>query len=347
LYGAQAFVAYQNSLGGVDGRKLTLLSGDDGFDAGQNRAQTLSILPKVLGFVGSASLYDDAAVPEMEQANVPDVGLAIAPARQNSPVNFSPATQRTGAITGPWELLKQEFPDAVDHVGAIYGAIPSSKESYEGIKAAAESVGFKFVYERGIQPTETDFTADVVRMRQEGVKLVYTGNDAATNARIAQAMAAQGFKPEAYVAYVSYDAKYIPLAGKAAEGTLNITNYAMFLGEDAATVPEVALFDNWVKKVKPGWVPDTFTVYGWASTRLFVQALEAAGKNPTRATVVDALKKIHNFNSNGLLPPSDPAGKGPATCYIMTTVQNGQWQRWHSPSGFLCNGTFHFISGGT
>jgi hypothetical protein len=87
-------------------------------------------------------------------------------------------------------------------------------------------------------------------------------------------------------------------------------------------------------------------VYGWASARLFVQALEAAGPKATRAGVIAALKKIDDFDSNGLLAKTGPASKRPATCYAMVTIKGGKYQRLDPPSGYRCDGQFTFAPGG-
>jgi hypothetical protein len=88
-------------------------------------------------------------------------------------------------------------------------------------------------------------------------------------------------------------------------------------------------------------------VFGWASVRLLQQALMAVGPKVTRPAMLKALGNIHKFDSNGLLAPGDPAGKGPASCYIMEQVHNGKWQRFESPPpGYRCNdGPFYLIPG--
>jgi len=56
---------------------------------------------------------------------------------------------------------------------------------------------------------------------------------------------------------------------------------SMYIGEDAS-LPEVTLFDEWVHKVKPGYKPDLFAVFGWGSVRLLADALKANGPKVTR-----------------------------------------------------------------
>ena len=107
-------------------------------------------------------------------------------------------------------------------------------------------------------------------------------------------------------------------------------------GEDSS-LPEVQLFNTWLKRVAPGQRPDIFAAYGWESGRLFVQALTAAGAKPTRANVMAELKKIDNFDGNGMLATARPASKRPPTWFMIINVVNGKFVRADPPSGFICN----------
>jgi ABC-type branched-subunit amino acid transport system substrate-binding protein len=344
VYGTQAWAAYQNSLGGINGRKISVDVRDDQFDTGQNRAQTVDAIGKDFGLVGSFSLYDDAGLREVEKAGVADIQVPLTSGLQVSPANFSINPVRRGTPLGPWQLFKDKFPGAIGAVGGIYGDIPSAKDSYMNNKAAMESLGYKFVYERGYQATETDFTADVVRMKGAGVKFFFTNGDVKTAARLAKAMAAQSFKPAAFVVFgPAYDAQFVPLAGTSAEGVFNVGTQAMYLGEDAAFNPEVRLFLQWLNRVKPGYKPDLFAAYGWGSGRFFAKAAQDAGPKLTRPSLLAALKKIDDWNGYGMFPPAGPASKRPATCFIIETVHGGKFERWNSPPpGFNCGQPFYF-----
>ncbi|MCU1487432.1 MAG: hypothetical protein JWN67_4178, partial [Actinomycetia bacterium] len=337
VIGTQAFIAYQNSQGGIFGRKLKLEVRDDQFDAGQYRAAAQDLAAKAFAFVGSFSLYDDAGNAAVSGAKLPDIGVALTNSRNATPYNFSPSPVAPGGPLGPFNWVKQHYPGAIGSVGTLYPDVPASKAVYDGYRGAAESVGYKFAYARGYQATETDFTADVVRMKSSGVKLVHLlSADVKTVARLAKSMQQQGFKPDAFVvSNVAYDATFFPLVGSAGEGIINIQGQAMYLGEDASN-PEVALFRQWLQRVKPGAKPDLFAVYGWASGRLFTQALQAAGPKATRAGVLAALRRIDTFDANGLVVPIGPASKRPATCFLVVTVKGGKYVRTDPARGFKC-----------
>jgi ABC-type branched-subunit amino acid transport system substrate-binding protein len=209
--------------------------------------------------------------------------------------------------------------------------------SYQGWKAAAQSAGYKVVYERGFSPTETDFTADVVRMRQAGVKMVYlTSADVRPTARLAKAMAQQNFTVDAFVSGgVAYDPNFLTLAGPAGNGVYSEQQMAMYDGEDAS-IPEVKLLDDWSAKVRPGYKPDLYAVFAWGSVRLLADALKAAGPRITRASVNDAIRKLGTYDVHGLLPPANPGTKAPPTCYLLVKVNNGFARYDSPPQGFRC-----------
>jgi ABC-type branched-subunit amino acid transport system substrate-binding protein len=341
VVGTQAFLAYQNSLGGVHGRKLELDVRDDQFDTGQNKNQTADLVKKTFALVGGFSVYDDAGVAEIEAAGAPVIQVPINIRLQSSPMNFAVAPVARGAPTGPYTLLKEMYPDAIEHAAVLYADIPASVDNYLGNRGAAESVGYKFVYTRAYAATETDFTADVVRMRQSGVRFLFSNGDPKATARIAKAMAQQGFKPDAFLAFNAYDKTFTTLAGDAGEGTYNDTAQAMYLGEDEATVPEVKLMRQWIAKVKPGFAPDLYTAYGWGNARLFMKALQDAGPKATRAGVLAQLRKVDSWDGYGLFPEVGPASKRPSVCFILLQVHNGKFERVQPARGFRCtNSTF-------
>jgi ABC-type branched-subunit amino acid transport system substrate-binding protein len=108
----------------------------------------------------------------------------------------------------------------------------------------------------------------------------------------------------------------------------------------------VGTFLKWVQKASPGFKADYYTLAGWANTQLFVQALKAAGKDPTQGSVQQQLRKITSFNASNLLATTNPAQRKQATCYLIAKVVNGQFVRSDDPpvngstNGYRCDGGF-------
>src|SRR5438270_7816893 len=315
----------------TDAQKLEALPRDDQFDCGQDKTITETDIPKVFAFVGGFTLFDNCGAQALSaNPGVPDIhnGLSIDAAHLAN--NFSPQPLRTGSGTGQFLYFKNKFPGAIGASGSLVGDVQSAKDSWVGIKKTMQDLGYNFVYDQLYSPTQTDFTADIVRMRSAGVKtLVLVSADVKGIARIAQQAKQQNFHPDLTILGASaYDPQLIPLGtADALEGMHIYLPTAMYLGEDRGSSKEVDLFLTWLKKTHPNANADLFTVYGWTSARLFVQALQAAGPKATRSAVMAELRKINKFDSNGMLAPGGPASKTPPVCFVIIQAKGGKFVR--------------------
>jgi ABC-type branched-subunit amino acid transport system substrate-binding protein len=206
-------------------------------------------------------------------------------------------------------------------------------------KAAMEAVGFKFIYsEMSVEPTQTDFSSEVQTMKADGVKGLVFQAPGSTVGDMAKAMYQAGFSvPFANWGGPAYDPQFITSGGPGANGAVLDLPTAMFGGEDAGSVPEVALFDKWYRALY-NTTPDLYAAYGWMSGMLFVQGINAGGA-PTRTALAGGLRTITSFNAGGLSGVDNPAGKKPPLCYIVIDVSNGRFVRDPSDpaSGFRCD----------
>jgi branched-chain amino acid transport system substrate-binding protein len=350
-YGTKAYYAYVNSQGGVNGRKLLLNVQDDAFSAANYSAETAQLVKSSFALVGGFSLFDGSGVTSVDAAKIPDITSSLSVPRSTSQYNYAADPLVTGgARTGPLVYYKKAFGSAYQHVGTLYGNVATAEVQSQAVLSAMSSLGYKVSYTRVVSPFETNFLPDVLKMQASGVQMVYIVGMAVTQlADLAQDMRQQGFVPKVFSTNgVGYDQSYLKLAGAAANGMLTDQQSAMYLGQDARTVPAVALFDKWFYKVNPGKHIDTYALYGWTCAQLFAQALRAAGAQPTRASVLTQLNKITSFNANGLLAVGNPAQKVPETCWILVKVVNGRWQRTRPDprTGYICKpGGFHYPPG--
>jgi len=331
----------------VNGRKLVLQVDDDQFSAANYATETAQLVKRDFALVGGFSLFDAAGVSAVDAARIPDITFSLSPQREQSPYNYSPnPIPPGGSRTGPFKYYKSHFGHAYQHVGTLVSNVASAEEQANADDAAMRSLGYEFAYTRTVNPLETNFIPDVLKMRANGVQMVYiVGLAVGQVAALAQDMAQESFKPAVFsTSGVAYDSSYVPTAGSAANGTYSDMQTALYAGEDAKVVPAVKLFDTWVHKVNPKAHLDVYGVYGWAAAEMFVQALKAAGKDPTRASLFAQLNKITSFDAGGLLATDNPAQKVPSQCWLLVKVVNGKWQRTGPDprSGFVCNpGGYH------
>ena len=349
--GVDAFFAYINSQGGIYGRQLRVVGADSQTDCTQSQNAHKSLVTKVFAFVGSFSLYDDCGSRAMEAfPDVADVSYALGPRAKKAKNNFNPAPAPLGYQSGMFAYYAKEFGAKVKKVGSLCPNIPSAYLSHQAMQNAARTVGWDWVYDERNGATQTRFDAELLQMQREGVEVVFIScQNAANAAEMKREADAQGFKPK-WIVPIAYASDFIERIGspQAAEGIVGWNLYSLFFNADEAkTIPEVALYQQWMQKTHPGDAYELYSMYAWAAARLFVQAVKAAGPKLTREGLLTALRKTGKYDSNKLILPGEPALKKPSNCYVLWELKGGKYLRKDSPPGqYRCDGGYVMYNGG-
>jgi ABC-type branched-subunit amino acid transport system substrate-binding protein len=340
--GVQAYFDYVNSQGGVNGRTLKVKAGDDAFNCAQEASQVSQLAKDVFAFVGSFTLSDDCGVRALKGSDIPWVAYGFGENLKKLPAYFSPAPNfPVGFTTGPWPYLQKTY--GVSKVGFLYsatGAVPTQKATMK----AMESTGLKVAYQRGITPTDTSFSADVQRMKSAGVDYIYADMPPTTMKVLLTEIRQADFHPKLISDSALYGADSLQQLGDPhlADGVIGTPGFGLFLSANSA--PGIALMNEWVKKVPGATSPDLYTVYGWASAKLFVDGLKAAGSKLSQQSFLAGVKGIHEFDTGGLLPTVDAGARKPSPCWVQYVVKNGTFEQVHPASGFDCSGTYLLAS---
>ena len=336
VLGVKAYFAYRNSQGGVCGRELQLLNGDDRLDTGQNRAEHARMADRVLGFVGGWSVVDDGGAQVLAGSNIPDVGIAITDQRASLPNNYSTNPIDLQGGSGAVDVLSYMVSTYQPASAAVvWGAQVTARTRAQGFIRDLESLGVNVPVQREVAITETNYVPVAQEIENVGAELVITALEITGISRLAQAFEQVGYLPEVpYYGAQTYGSRFIELAGTAAEGTiLGITHPII---EEAGSTPQVATFVEWYERVNPGEDIDFFAFQGWVAADMFADAILAAGPSPTRDSVLQVLSGFTSFDADGLVAPFNPAGKVNSSCFMIVTVEGGQWRRTHPESGFAC-----------
>jgi ABC-type branched-subunit amino acid transport system substrate-binding protein len=340
--GTNAYIAYINSLGGIYGRQLKIDVADSQTSCEGSRDGVEQLVGKVFAFAGSASLNDQCgATVFATHKTVPDAHLAVTPQANALPNNFSVTPIGTKVSNGPFDWVTKRFGlGVVQHTGFLYANLPAVNNVAALSIKSAQTVGWKFVSHSSVSPTTTDFTAQVIQMRQAGVKLFYTLFDAQELAEWVRDANQQNYHPLVF-APLAYDQTFFTDLGgpSLANGIYGFNGETLFFSASDAHIPSVALFQKWYGAVTNNGPADSFAADAWAETALLVQAMASVGPDLTRAKVLAALGKIHSFNADGFFAPSDPASKQAGNCFVTWVIKNGQYTRVGDPgSGFICEG---------
>jgi ABC-type branched-subunit amino acid transport system substrate-binding protein len=317
-HGAKAWFDRLNAQGGVNGRKVNLVTCDDKATATGNVQCVESLVGKVFAFA-SNTILTYAGAPIVDKAGVPDVGgqpIDVAYARyphlwdvygesyprDGTHVGFN------GVLTGGtevWRYFAERFPSVPHKAGVVYYNQTDSQKYGESIAAGLRLEGFQVVT-RQVNFALPDYDSAVIAMRRAGVQFVFDALDRLGGQRLCVAMdqnrldvTAKVTTTQGWVASVKTD-----YAGSSrCRNDLWATGTA--LNYDDRDKPQVAAFRDAMKA--EGWdTPETMSEWaleGWAGAMWLTDAMRACGTDLTRRCIETFLSRPQPFDGGGLVLP--------------------------------------------
>ncbi len=305
----KAYFDYVNANGGVNGRKITLVVKDDQYVPTQAVAKTNELILKDRVF---------ALVSPLGTANNKAVAASVNPGKRGVPVLFVNTGFSGFADTKKFpttytllpsyvmeakimaEYIKDNF--AGKSIGLVYQDDDFGSDALAGFKQAGIKFATTVGYASGSQ-SATTAAGWVTKLKAANCDVVILfGVSSATAAGLGTA-AALRYAPQWILGSVGGDATTIRAAGVPAAVLTNAVG-ASFLPATTDTSDEyVALFQSIYSKAVPGSAFDNNVLVGMNSAFVTVQALKAAGQNPTRRSLLAAIdSKGSTFASAGLVP---------------------------------------------
>jgi ABC-type branched-subunit amino acid transport system substrate-binding protein len=345
--GLSAYVKLINASGGVCGRKLRHEYRNDQLQPAIHAQDIRELGSESIAFVGNESVLDqldyDSNPPfeprfEAGGSYVPDVGgLAFSYARGQSAWHAGVIGSVSPTLVGGGQFKYfQEQQKAAGKPctkgGILYLSEPTGASedqarvgqvSIEQDWGAGLGKGNTKLYSVSLIPPadENTFAGIVRQMADDGMDCVYTYTDLNSSIRMARAMRGQGYWPPkscsrgakcfrfAYVPLAAYDEKFIRDAGDAAvDFSIFIPHIPVNETKNAA----MRVYLDALKKV-PNAKPSTFSVIGFASGAMFVEALQPCAAAPTRECLMSSLRKMQGFTAGGLLGGTTPFRRTRAT----------------------------------
>jgi len=329
LAGWQAAVAAVNETGGIHGRKLELVVEDDGYEPSRAVAAARKLVERdqVLAVTGLGTPTTVVVAKYLEQHKVPLLFPMGASSTELNQAGLAQLFMAHPAYSTQAELVVGWM---MDNRGAkkpciIYQVGASGEDSLTGAKKAATSRGTQLAAAEGFERGASNFSAQVLKMKNSGCDMVFTATTLEGTAQVVMAGERIGFKPQ-YSGYTTQaDATLIKLLGPQSENFVA----ADILVRPDADVPAMKTYLANLKKYAPEAEPTFFTTYAYATMMLIADAIKDAGANPTREKVVSALEKGWSQKVSPLMGPvSISAGNhdGKRSLYVVQ-VKNGKWTK--------------------
>jgi len=240
-------------------------------------------------------------------------------------------------LVGPLRYLAQVAPDAVKRSAMGYLDVGVTAVRATRQVEASRAVGYRFpVIDTIPALTATEkidkFTDRIVSKRVQYLTVQGSITDLAG---VQTALASRGYRPKLVDAGpLFYDPRYPRAVGAAGDGTYVLAQTTPF--DDAARVPELGRYLDWLQRTVPGSEPTAQGVRSWSAALLFAEAARRASAHLDRTSLLARLRAVHAWDGNGVQVPADPSAGRTSTCFAYVRVEAGTFQRAYPSRGFSC-----------
>jgi ABC-type branched-subunit amino acid transport system substrate-binding protein len=324
-----AFVGWCNSLGGINGRKITL----DHLDSQLLNYQGVvkQACDQDVAMVGGLAALDETGAQDGVNCGIVNVpGAADSPAQTEAENTVQPLPSPIYTYNvGPQRWVAKNYPDAVKHAGIIWSNFPDVELQAKRQVEASEKVGYTFVDQDKSNVNETNWAPLILNAKNKGVESMSLVSSFEEVVPMQASMDQQNFTPQVMELQTNYyNQQYPAAAGATANGTLvQLTTWPI---EEADQRPAVAKYIQLLKQYVPDAAPEELGQQAFSAGLLWATAMKSLGSNVTRPALLAALKNIHQWDGGGLHGMTDPGGNKGSSCFIMMEVQDGKFVR-HYP----------------
>ncbi len=290
-----AYIAMINDQGGVNGRKIKLISLDDGYSPPRTVEQTRDLVENqhvLLTFNQLGTPTNSAVQRYLNEKKVPQLFVATGATKWGKPKEFpwtmgwQPTYQTEGEIFAKW--LLQNKPDA--KIGVLYQDDDYGKDYLTGLK---KGLGDKYqkmvVKEVSYETSDPTIDSQIITLQSSGANVFY---DVTIPKFAAQAISKAydiGWKPLHFLNSVSASVSAV-LKPAGLDKSVGIVT-AEYLKDPTdpqwQNDPGYKAWLAWMNKYYPdGDKSDAFNVYGYSVTATLIQVLKQCGNDLSRENVM-------------------------------------------------------------
>ena len=320
-----------NDAGGVHGRQIRLVVEDTSYQVPRaiSAANKLINRDRIFAMVGAVGTQTNNAVLDQQfRAGVPNLFPSSGSRDMVEPFRKLMISQ----IGLYYEEMRAGVKYFVEEMGkttpcAIYHDSDYGMEIYEGLRDQTAEMGIEIGETSAHKPTESEFTAAVLRLKNAGCDLVMMGTVHRDTILILETARKVGWED---VAFVGNEAAFGRVIAEqksgSGEGYYAFAPVAIVYEDDEMTPELRDWFDGYRERF--GEIPGLPAMVGKRAADLTVRGLEIAGRDLTREGMIEALESLTEYTDifgNVLtFGPDDHKGVDSST---LSQVQNGRWVR--------------------
>jgi ABC-type branched-subunit amino acid transport system substrate-binding protein len=320
--GISAAFAEANKAGGVKGRKLELISSDDGYEPTKSIAAAKKLIDedKVFALIGPVGTPTSAAVqPVAAESGVPFIGPFtgaefLRDAAKTNVVNVRASYfQETEAMV---QHLTEDL--GVKRIAIFYQDDSFGQAGLAGVKKALEKRQMELVaegtYERNTTAVKTGLLA-VNKGKPEAVIMVGAYKPCAEFIKLAHQV-----KMEAVFVNISFVGSDALAKELGSEGAGVVITQVVPFPKDSS-IPLVAAYQAALKSANPSAQPGFVSLEGYMAGKLVVMALGKIDGEVTRSALLEAIAKAGSFDLGGVKLSYGPGNNRGSSEVFLTVIQ--------------------------
>ena len=306
-----AYFQWINDQGGVNSRKITFVSLDDGYNPAKTVEQTRRLVEQeeVLLLFQSLGTPTNSAIHKYVNAKkVPHILLATGATKWSDPKNFpwtmgfNPTYQSEGRIYAQYIL--KNHPNA--KLAVLYQNDDFGKDYVIGLKSVlGDKAALMIVKEATYEVTDPTIDSQVVALKASGADTLLTFATPKFAAQTIRKVSDIGWKPLHILTNVSASVGAV-LTPAGLDKSKDIVTAAYLADPTEPEVRKEAAFkvwENWMKKYYPAGDPnDQLNLYGYAAAASLVHILKACGDDLSRENVMKVAANLKDVEIPMLLP---------------------------------------------
>ena len=323
--GAEAYFKVINDAGGINGRKIKLVSLDDGYEPDRAKANTQKLIndEKVLalfGYVGTPT--SNAALPVFTEAKVPFIGAFTGAQSLREPFNRYIFNIRASYFDETERIVENLVAQGVKNIAVFYQNDAYGKAGLAGMERAMKKRNLPIVALATVERNTVNVAEAIKTMaKADATAIVMVSAYKSCAAFIREMQKAGKFPLFWNVSFVGSKALADEL-GEASRGT-QISQVVPFPWSTEHRVVSD------YQKVIGGEANYSFTsLEGYIAAKVLVAGLRKAGKNLSRESLVDALANSDVMDLGGFKVDFSPDNHNGSTFVDLTIIsKNKQFKR--------------------